>query len=622
MADFTGTFDFTNASDYTLSNTALVGDKLQLATPVTAGLLFSEDFANDMGFTYDSAKAEFSGGLVQQKDQTPTNSIMAGLMTTKDLAWNKAASITGTLNGTPTFGSGKMVCTGAQGSYYTKSTSSAETYKVKYTPNYTGAPPANINILSNWNGTNNNDRFGITHSPSGTTLRATLFNNVGGVVIAAATTIAAWSPVASTEYEIEAVINSAAGTVRIFVNGILLGTLSPGAWTRGTSTSRYYIGASTVVYNRAEGSFDDPIWFSNAQHTTSYTPGYTVNPFIYAETKVDLPDFTHLGPGTLSAISGFTTTEVGASRYIFEGQYWTGSAWVVSDGSYAQANDKATALTNLPSLAVASETELSVSAVLPDTNTQNSIDQLDVTYSGNRYAAAGTATIATASCFSANEMKTFVVAGETIPGSTSLKYGVGVDGVLKYWDGAAWSNSDASLAQLNTAAEVNANFPALLSGVNSTICLHVRLETSDNTVTSELDSMTSTYEFGGVAVTPATCRIWGYVRDLAGVGIGGATVAFTLVREDDNEYKEGGSNIVAKTISTTTASTLDVGYFEQDLIRSSEYEAATTTTQKYQLKITASDGTVIAENDVNGDPITLLVPDALDKDITEQITGA
>lgn len=48
----------------------------------------------------------------------------------------------------------------------------------------------------------------------------------------------------------------------------------------------------------------------------------------------------------------------------------------------------------------------------------------------------------------------------------TILYGLEIDTVLKYWDGAAWSASDGSAPQLSTLADVQAN---LASAVNSAL---------------------------------------------------------------------------------------------------------------------------------------------------------
>jgi hypothetical protein len=145
------------------------------------------------------------------------------------------------------------------------------------------------------------------------------------------------------------------------------------------------------------------------------------------------------------------------------------------------------------------------------------------------------------------------------------------------------------------------------------------METSDPMSSPELDQLDVSYVFGGTASVPNTCLINGYVRNLSAVGIGGATVSFSLVKESSKEYKEGGSSVLGGGVSVVTDNDLNPGYFEIDLVRSSEFDNPA---QEYQISVVKeSTGLQISEDHL-GDPITFIVPDATEKDITDLITGA
>lgn len=352
-----------------------------------AGETYSQDFSSSTGFTFDSTDTKFSGGTMQQVDQTPANSLFASQLTTKDLTWSKTGAITGTLNGSPTFSGGKMVCTGTQGVYWPHTTAAQESIKVKYTPNYTGGPPANINIITTYEGSNNNDRFLLFHSASGNTLRITLEDSSGSSILSASITGAAWLPTASTEYEFEVVIDSTGGSIYIFIDGTLHATNSPGAWTRGPISGRVYIGASPAVvsYNQAEGSFDDAIVFDNLQHTSGYTAGYSIVDNIYNVDTITVPQFTRSGIGTTDSLTSFTATATGSPRFTLDGQYWNGSAWAASSDTYATASSAADINTNISAFTI-SENNLDVKVYWDDLTgaqpTQMSVSQLTIGHSG------------------------------------------------------------------------------------------------------------------------------------------------------------------------------------------------------------------------------------------------
>lgn len=498
----------------------IVGGKAQLKL-LEALAAFNEDFANDTDFIYNAAEAEFSGGQIQQLDQTPANSQMGSQLTTKDLNWHKSGgSLTGTLNGSPTFSGGKMVCAGAQGVYWSRSTAAIETIKFKYTPNYSTTPPANVNLCSTYNGTNNNDRIGLTNSPSGNTIRLTAYSSSGAVVVAAATTVGgAWTPTASQEYEFELVIDSAAGTLRVFIDGVLHGTLSPGAWSRGGVSSRYYLGAHPVVYNRAEGSFDDYIMFTNAQHTSGYTPGYSVPEFLYTETSADLPEFQHTGLGQVTQYDGLTVTGAGSPRYTIQLNqsgdylYWDGAAWSVSDGSYAQANDEATFDANANALTVGAGIYSQIRVHFPDSNTQSSVDDLDLDHTANTVYSTANPSIINNSGVFADGLIALQDEVATRPGSDNIRYIINADNDDYYWDGADWVVSDGSYAQANELSEVAANADALDLSGGETVKVRALLHSDDGSTTPDLTSVSVNYNFFAVTPIPRKVILYGWLRE-------------------------------------------------------------------------------------------------------------
>lgn len=614
---FSLTFPFDNPDNYTKDQTEVSGGFGLLELTSDPNNSFVVDFANDTGYTYDSAKAEFVAGQVQQKDQTPSNSIFGGNFTSSmNLSWHKELAVTATLNGTPTLSGGKIVCSGAQGVYWNNNTKALESHKFIYTPGYTTSPGSNVNMLSGYNGTNNNDRFHLTHSPSGNTLRMTLFDNVGASVVSVLAIGAAWTPTAGVDYEFELGIDPASGVIRVFIDGTLHGTLSPGAWTRGTSASRFYLGACPIFYDLADGSFDDYLMFDNIQHTGNYVPGYTVVDNIYAETTVTTPELEYTGVGTIVSFDTFNTTETATPRYTIQISrsgiylYWNGTAWVASDGSYAESTDAATFDANSGSLPVLGEIYGQFKVHFPDSNTQSAVDELEAILTTQQYYTSGT--IITQE-IQAEALDSFA-AVEVNTANTNISYAIYVDGTLKYHDGAAWVNSNGLAAQTNTAAEINTNASSLVS-TNSTLKIYILITTTNQQETGKIDSITIEYDFGGVVDAPETCLIWGYYRDISGNAVSGATVSFRLVR-NSSEYKEAANNIIEQSVSTTTRSD---GYFEIALIRSSEYEGTAGT---YYLSITKSSANLSTSKDNDGVNLEITVPDAISKDITELLTAA
>lgn len=616
----TTTYPFTTAGNYTLVDTEVSGGAGRLDLQVETGQTLQETFTSDAGFTYNASLVEFASGLVRQLDQTPSNSVYAAkYASTADLSWHKSGgSTTGTLNGAPTISGGKLVCTGSQGVYYVANTNTVESHKFKYTPNYSGTPVANLNTLTCWNGTNNNDRVVLFHSDISGTWRLTAADSTGVAVVADATIMgASWSPTASQEYEIEFVIDSVSGTYRLFIDGTLHATLSPGAWTRGTSASRYYMGASTAIvsYNRAEGSFDDYIKFSNAQHTTSYTPGYTLVDTIYAEAEITIPTKTYPDAGTIQRLeSTWAATEVGTPRYTINDIYHNGSNWTsVTSAGYAQANTIAQINTFANAYGIVGQDDLDIKLYFPDSNTQHSVDILTMGFQGQEYPTEGT--LLTNSSFVAREITSFT-ATTTTPANTTVKYIMNLNGTDKYHNGSAWVTSDGTNSQANTLAEVQTNLSTLLTE-NSTVKIKVVLAQTDEDITPEIDLITLVYDFGALEpAAPTQCQVYGFLVDSEDSPLANATVTVTPNR-DAPEYKEAASRLIGSAVSKTT----DVnGFFSMNLIISSDYETDASNPMVYVLEITLSgESTPISLNGGAGTTITFTVPNQATLNITENI---
>lgn len=552
----------------------VVGGIAQLKLTVAGGQIFNEDFADDTGFTYDNTKVEFVGGQIQQKDITPTNSLFAvsydtnanPIINEANLNWHKSGgSLTAVLNGAPIIVGNKLVCTGTQGLYYSRNSLIVETHKFKFTPNYTTSPPANLNMVSGWNGSNN-DRFALTHSPSGNNLRFTLNDNVGGTILATATAFAGtWTPTAGVEYEFELVLDSVLGTVRVFIDGVLHDTLSPGTWTRGTGAMRYYIGASPIIgsYDRAEGSFDDYIMFSDAQHTVGYTPGYTIDPTIYTGSEIELPVFVHAGLGTIISLDGMSSSELGSPRYSFEAGslghvYWNGADWVASDGSYVQANDVATANTNLPSLtAISGELTFHVHVHYTNTNTQSSVDDLTVQHTADTIYDITNPTIIPTTAISQDALLTFLEV-VNVAGLDEVRIALRVGGQDKYWDGATWVDADGTYTQTNDFATIQTNLAAFT--VKGALLPVIYLHSNDGSTTPNIDDLTISFDFfGGVSVDLKINTVWGYVFDSEDNPIEGVKIHVSpLIYAEINEKIIAPKRLIVKTNSE--------GYWEAKLI--------------------------------------------------------
>lgn len=514
-------FPFTTSGNYTFDSAKIEvsGGKAQLIES-TGPNTYTQDFSSGTGFTLDAAKSEVTGGQFQQIDQVPTNGILgANYDTDQDANWFPTGSVTATENGTATSITGnKLDCTGDmdRGIYYVTADTATGAIRFRYTPDYTNSPSSNINMVMIYNGSNDNDRLGITNSPSGNNIRLWVYDSTGTGLEVATTIGGSWTPTSGTEYEFELNWDSTTGFVYLFIDGVLHGTTNVGIWTRGTSASRLYIGASTVVYNQSDALFNDVILFDAVQHTTGYTPGYSVADARYLADTVTMPSFNYSGSGTFISITSFTSTEANAPLWVInEGgsaQYWNGSAWVASDLSPAQANTAADMNTNLPSLDVEGETVITFKIITQNGASQMSVSNLVMGTTEGIPFPTDNPTIKPTTILNANGLEAFS-ATTNASGSDDVRFALLVDTVEKYWDGAAWSNS-SGYAQSNTAAEINTNASELT--IASSLQPLVYPHSDDGSTTPYIDDMTLCYNFEAPPVDITTLNVFGYLLNADG----------------------------------------------------------------------------------------------------------
>jgi len=538
----------------------------------------SEDFLTDAGFTYDSTKTEFVGGVLQQKSQRPTDAVIGVTYTSSiDSSW---PILTAGLVGSPILAGGKLTCLAAQGVTYDDASigtvSSVGTLKVRYTPNYTGSPPQNVNIFALTNPSSANDRILVSHSPSGNTLRITANNSSGTSIYTSIAIGTAWTPTSGTTYEIELGFDATTGTFRIFIDGILHGTLTAGAFSRGTSATIFSIGASVSLYNYAQASFEDAVLFSSVQHTATYTPGYILPEVEYAESTVTFPAHTYSGPGLLQLSDTIpTVTEFGNVRYIFEGLYWNGSAWVSSDGTYAQAISLATFITNQGTFPNTPTSSIIIQVSFPDSSSLSSIDQFDMATEGEFYPVDNPS-IALNTFLNADGLDSFIATVLAI-GADTLQYLIetrttpGGASSYTYWNGTAWVASDGTYAQSNTLADIQSNITTLDISSGIFLRFNVLLHSDDGSTTPAISLTELAYNFHIVEPEPKKVIVYGWLKEPDGTPLQGTVTIANLTA-----FEHTGLFIPKSEVAAST----DVnGYWEIEV-----YET-TTINKQYQARV-------------------------------------
>jgi hypothetical protein len=188
-----------------------------------------------------------------------------------------------------------------------------------------------------------------------------------------------------------------------------------------------------------------------------------------------------------------------------------------------------------------------------------------------------------------------------IPANSQLKYAMRVGGVDMYWDGAAWVASDLSLAQSNTAAEIETNKASLISTGTSLKPVAV-VSSTDGYATPVLTSLTIEYNFFQSQTPVDTCVIWGYVID------GILPVAAAEVNFRSRRPQDINGNFVH--INTTVVSDAN-GYFEASLPETA------TEDQKIDVMISYTD----SQGQVRTRSLTIIVPNAVNSSLEDAIAA-
>jgi len=168
-------------------------------------------------------------------------------------------------------------------------------------------------------------------------------------------------------------------------------------------------------------------------------------------------------------------------------------------------------------------------------------------------------TIETATAQAVDGVETLVIV-DTVSGSDLVKFTLTVDGVDKYWTGAAWATADGTFAQSNTEAEMNTNVSSLDLSAGANVKWKAFLHSEDSSSRPTITSLTYTYDFFVTAPTALQeCVVYGTLIDPEGEGISGATVE-AIVKTD---IFNGGFQVMKSQGDTTTNS---VGYWELSLV--------------------------------------------------------
>lgn len=515
--------NYDNPDDFVFSDSITVD-----ATSAKLALIGVEDeynqpFDSDEGFDYTASKSEFTGGLVQQKSQRPINSTFGAKYSVDQTASWGSGSLTGSLVGGATVAAGKLNISGANSACIYSSPDNVNwlqtgSVKFKFTSNYSGFPVAQQFLLNAGGSVSPfRNQVSIFHSSAGS-IYVYIKNKDGGNIVVL--NCGDWSPVSATTYEFCLCFDVTTGATRLFIDGIQKGGTDTSTGIRDATDCNLVIvgNSATVVYGN-NGSFDDLVFYSTVQHTTNYTPGYTLPDADYLESTVTLPEMEYEGPGTLLELTNFETVEANGPRYTIQiGRsgnylYHNGASWVTSDGSFTQANTLATFLANIATLPIDGEIYVQFKVHFQNTNSQQSISDLTATIDGEMYSTANP-TVELGAIIDMDGISSFNE-DVTTPVGTVVKYNLIKNSQKIYYDGATWSNADGTYAQTNTAAEILANVSSLDLTDGYHIGLIAFLHSDDGLATPELISNTILYDF---YVSPEEdineCIIYCFIEDI------------------------------------------------------------------------------------------------------------
>jgi len=351
--------------------------------------VFTETFAAATDFVFsDAAKIEITGGQVQQVIQTPTDASFWATFTTNANGTQGDGDLTGTLVGVATWENGRINCgnTGSNGVRWSDVDNNkiAQTgcIKFKYTPSYTGAPGEikGLFCIGQGNATLHN-RVLLLHTAGGG-LRL-YSNDSAGTAVYSNEVLSTWLPVAGVEYVIEFNIDATTPAYRLFIDGVPAGELLGGACTRVAGEGYHIILGNDTSYTYGKtGYFDDLILFDSVQHTADHSAAYayTLPETLYAACEAALPDWELTT--NIHRIYDLVPTSNGLERYTIQrcGSttefYFSGTGWVASNDTYAQANDIATFVANLATLSTTIADCCTIHIYFDDSNTLGYVSNL------------------------------------------------------------------------------------------------------------------------------------------------------------------------------------------------------------------------------------------------------
>lgn len=324
------------------------------------------DFTDPAKISYDLDEIDISGGKAKLKDLTPSNVCSwATYASSVDLSGG-GGILTGTSVGGAAISGGFLDLTGETLKYvdYTglgNADCLIQTGAIKFIlkPGYSGSPAAlrNYVVISEASGDSSN-LINLYHKTDGN-LKLVMNNLTTGTITQ--DDLGVWSPIAGSEYEIEInfIIDTVTGAqtfIRVFVEGNQFGPTKTGVTgTRSSAIGLIRIGTNLGIDDTADFSIKDFVIYDTVQHTTNYTPGYTLPT---AQFNITNPYGKIIEGFRTDELESFieTASKTGNDeiKYIFENEgdyyYINNGAWTVGSLQYSNSTTASDIQTHLSTL--------------------------------------------------------------------------------------------------------------------------------------------------------------------------------------------------------------------------------------------------------------------------------
>lgn len=309
------------------------------------------DYSSGTDFTYTASAIEFTDGGAKIKSQYASDVLFAATYTSSlDGVYSKFNGVlTATTSGTVSASGGKGDLSSDDGVFKKLQYSGSLNFppngvgavKFEATPGYTGTPGTRQWYFQSSMALSSsvNDVFWEHHTDG--KVYFYVYNSSASTIV---TTDFAWSPTASQTYEIYFHWDVVGGNTKAFIDGVQVAT-STATGTRDNRITFFKFGASQgdTSTDHADFKIDKLLIYNAIQHTSGYTPGYTVNDTKYLTTDPFVEQTTAVTVSSWVAVTGVQSlsgSDTIKCQIRDDGtlKYYNGSAWVNSDGTYSQAS--------------------------------------------------------------------------------------------------------------------------------------------------------------------------------------------------------------------------------------------------------------------------------------------